>query len=342
MENNISSSCNSSRYKFSLSAMYGNGKEKKEWFGPLLALLTVVILLSVLRPSTFLTWENLKAISDQASVPLILAMGATFVILMGCIDLSTEGVMATSALIFVTLSLNTVNTLDLGLAAPALAVMAGAAFGLAIGLVHTVFRVPSFMVSLGVWFVGLGIATVIFGDRVPELAGQEMRAWFSSTPLGFSNAFIVALLFVGFSKFLSDHTTFGRYTYAIGASEDISRLNGVSVSRYKIYAFIFAGFCSAFAGVIGASRLGVGVVDIGSGQLFQTIAAVVIGGTFLSGGRGGILNSVFGVLLLVVINNGLVLMGVSPVYQRAVSGAVIVAAVVMTGLRYRSRLQIVK
>jgi len=317
-------------------------KRVKEWLGPLVALVAVVLILSILRPSTFLTWENFRAITDQAAIPLILAMGASFVILMGCIDLSIEGVMATAALIFVLLSANSVNGVDLGLGAPLLALLAGSAMGLLTGVIHTIFRVPSFMVSLGSWFIGLGVATVLFGYSVPQLTGDVTRSWASASPLGISNAFVVAVIFVLVAKFVSDNMSMGRFTYAIGADENIAALNAVPVNRYKVYAFAFAGFCSALAGVIGASRLGVGVVDIGSGQLFQTIAAVVIGGTLLSGGRGGVINSICGVLLVVVINNGLILMGVSPVFQRAVSGLVIVVAVVVTAFNQRSRLRIVK
>lgn len=317
-------------------------KAKKEWLGPLVALAVVIVILSVLRPSTFLTWENFRAITDQASIPLILAMGASFVLLMGCIDLSIEGVMATAALIFVLLSANSVSSLDLGIGAPLIALLAGAVMGLLTGLIHTVFRVPSFMVSLGMWFIGLGIATVLFGDSVPQLTGELTRSWASASPFGVSNAFVVAVIFVFLAKFVSDNTSMGRFTYAVGADESIASLNAVPVNRYKVYVFALAGFCSALAGVIGSSRLGVGVVDLGSGQLFQTIAAVVIGGTLLSGGRGGVINSVCGVLLVVVINNGLILMGVSPVFQRAVSGLVIVLAVVATAFNQRSRLRIVK
>lgn len=317
-------------------------KAKKEWLGPLAALVVVVVILSVLRPSTFLTWENFRSITDQASIPLILAMGASFVILMGCIDLSVEGVMATAALIFVLLSANSVNSVDLGIGAPLIALLAGTAMGVLTGLIHTVFRVPSFMVSLGTWFIGLGIATVLFGDSVPQLSGDLTRSWASASPLGVSNAFVVAVVFVLAAKFISDNTSMGRFTYAVGADENIASLNAVPVNRYKVFVFALAGFCSALAGIIGSSRLGVGVVDLGSGQLFQTIAAVVIGGTLLSGGRGGVINSICGVLLVVVINNGLILMGVSPVFQRAVSGLVIVVAVVATAFNQRSRLRIVK
>ncbi|MEZ2129637.1 MULTISPECIES: ABC transporter permease [unclassified Sinorhizobium] len=317
-------------------------KARKEWLGPLVALAVVIVILSVLRPSTFLTWENFRAITDQASIPLILAMGASFVILMGCIDLSIEGVMATAALVFVLLSANSVNNVNLGIGAPLIALLAGTLMGLLTGVIHTVFRVPSFMVSLGTWFIGLGIATVLFGDSVPQLSGDLTRSWASASPLGVSNAFVVAVVFMIVAKFISDNTSMGRFAYAIGADENIASLNAVSVNRYKVYVFALAGFCSALAGVIGCSRLGVGVVDLGSGQLFQTIAAVVIGGTLLSGGRGGVINSICGVLLVVVINNGLILMGVSPVFQRAVSGLVIVVAVVATAFNQRSRLRIVK
>lgn len=308
---------------------------------PLAAVLAVAVLFSLINPDSFLTTANLRTILDQAALPLVLAMGATFVILLGAIDLSVEGVMATAGLTFVLLSANNVNALNLGIAAPIVAVIIGGSLGLLTGLVHTRFKVPSFMVSLGVWYIGLGIATVLFGSEVPQLDANQ-RGWASATTVGISNAFLVAVVVVALAAAASRWTRFGRYAFAIGADEDIARVSAVPVARFKVYVFVFAGLCSGVAGVIGSDRLGVGIVDVGSGQLFTTIAAVVVGGTLLAGGQGGIFRSICGVLLLTVINNGLILSGVSPNVQQAVSGLVIVVAVVVTGLRARSRLRVVK
>jgi ribose transport system permease protein len=311
-------------------------------FGPLLALIAVAVVFAALNPTTFPTVENLRAILDQAALPMILAMGATFVILMGCIDLSVEGVMATAGLTFVLLSANTVNSMDLGFGAAIIALLAGALFGLLNGLIHTRFRIPSFMASLGLWYVGLGVATLLFGSTVPSLQNKGVSQWASATPLGASNAFILALVIAVLAVLVERFTRVGRYSLAIGADEGLARISSVPVARFKVYIFVLAGLCSAIAGVIGTARLGVGIVEVGSGQLFFTTAAVVVGGTLLSGGKGGVVRSVIGVLLLTVINNGLVLSGVDPTVQQAIAGIVIVSAVVVTGLRSRERLRVVK
>lgn len=310
-------------------------------FGPALALLAVTVIFAAMNPS-FLTPGNVVTILDQAAVPMVLAMGMTFVIIMGCIDLSVEGVMATSGLTYVLLSLNTTNSNNLGIAAMLIALVLGACFGIVAGLIHTRLRVPTFIVTLGLWYVGLGIATLEYGDAVTQLRDSALVGWISATSLGITNSSLIALAFVVLGVVLSKWTRFGRYAYAIGDNEEIAGQSGVPVHRYKTYIFAFAGVCAAAAGIIGSLRLGAGVVEVGSGQVFFTVAAVVVGGTLLSGGRGGVLRSFIGVLLLTVINNGLVLSGVNPNIQQALFGIIIIAAVVITSYRSRSRLRVVK
>lgn len=324
------------------SVPHRNWRARLGTHGPLLAVLAVTLAFTLIAPGEFAQPSNFKALLDQAAVPLILAMGATFVILMGAIDLSVEGLMATSGLTFVLLSANTSNGNDLGLLAPLVAIAVTSLMGLATGTIHTRLRAPSFMVSLGVWYIGLGIATVLFGDAVPRLRTTGMTAWTQSSVLGMTYPLLLAVGVVAIAAALSRWTKFGRYAFAIGADESTARLAMIPVKRYKTYVFGFAGLCSGLAGVVMTARMGVGVVDVGSGQLFSTIAAVVVGGTLLSGGKGGVYRSVCGVLLLTVINNGLVVIGISPVIQRAASSAVIVAAVIATGLSARSRLRVVK
>lgn len=311
--------------------------------GELGALAVLVVVFTALNPDTFLTLSNIRTVLDQASLPLIIGVGATMVILTGSIDLSVEGVMGAAGMAFVLLSANSRDTIDLGLWAIPLALLMGVALGLLSGLIHTRLKVPSFIVTLGVWFVGLGIATVLFGeDQIPFLPEDGIKTWPTERPLLLPNSFLLAAIVVALGVVVCRYTRLGRYTYAIGNSEEIARDNGVPVMRYKLYVFVTAGACSALAGVLASLQLGAGSATVGIGTLFLTIAAVVIGGTSLGGGKGGILRTTLGVMLLTILNNGLILSGVSPNIQSAVSGAVLVAAIVAAAWPNRSRLRIVK
>ena len=141
---------------------------------------------------------------------------------------------------------------------------------------------------------------------------------------------------------LTRWTSFGRYAYAIGDNEKVAAVAGVPLRRFKICILMFSGACAAIAGVIATVRLGAGVVEVGSGQLFFSLTAVVVGGTVLSGGQGGVGRSAIGVLLLTVLNNGLILSGVDPSIQQAVFGVVIIMAVVVMAFRQRSIVRVVK
>ncbi len=311
--------------------------------GEVIALIALIVIFTLINRESFATVVNLQTILDQASVPLIIGVGATLVILLGCIDLSVEGLMSACGVAFVLLSLNSRMTADLGLWAIVIAIGLGAALGLANGLIHTLLKVPSFIVTLGMGFVGFGIATLLFGsDQLPFLDDEGLSAWPSTKFLGIPNSFWLAAVVVALGILASRYTRLGRYTYAIGNSEQIARDNGVPVSRYKIYVFTIAGACSGLAGIIITMNLGSSPARIGIGTLFLTIAAVVIGGTSLGGGKGGIARTAVGVLMLTVINNGLIHAGVSPNVQSAVSGGVLVVAIVVAAWPYRSRLRIMK
>lgn len=311
--------------------------------GEVLALLGLIAVFTALNPATFLTPDNLRTILDHASLPLILGVGATLVILTGSIDLSIEGVMGAAGMTFVLMTANSRGSADLGPWAIVAALAVGVGLGLMSGLVHTRLKVPSFIVTLGVWFVGIGIATVLFGDKaIPFLPDGGIKAWPSTITFGLPNSFLLAAAFVLAGMFVTRFTRLGRFAYAIGDSEEISQGNGVPVRRYKLYVFLVAGACSAAAGVLASLQLGAGSATIGVGTLFVTIAAVVIGGTSLGGGKGGILRTAIGVLMLTVLNNGLILSGVSPNIQSAVSGTILIAAVLVATWPHRSRLRIVK
>ena len=311
-------------------------------YGTAVALVILFAAFSVINPGSFMTAGNVITILNQATVPLILVTGMTFVVLLGSVDLSLEGTMAAAGISFVLLSRNSVNGNDFQLAALIIALIIGVLFGLVTGLIHNYLKVPSFILTLGMWYIGLGTATILYGDGATTLEPSPLVNWFGSTVFGLSNSFWIAVGVFCLALVLSKWTKFGRYAYAIGDSQEIAKVAGIKVFRYKTLVFVFSGACAALAGVIGSVKLGAGVVEVGSGQLFFTLTAVVVGGTLLSGGSGGVARSMFAVLLLTVLNNGLVLSGVDPSIQQALFGCVIVIAVVLTALRKRDVLRVVK
>ena len=312
--------------------------------GELGAFVVLVVVFAVLNPATFVTVKNLQTVLNQAAIPLIIAVGATLVILMGSIDLSVEGVMGAAGMTFVLMTANSRGSTDHGVVTALLvALVVGMLLGLLSGLIHTRLKVPSFIVTLGVWYIGLGIAILLFGtEAIPFLTDDAVKLWPSQTDLGLPHSFWLAVLVVAFGAAVGRYTRLARWTYAIGNNEQIALGNGIPVARVKLINFVGAAACSALAGVLGSMQLGAGSATVGIGSLFITIAAVVIGGTSLGGGTGGVLRSALGVLLLTTLNNGLILSGVSPNYLSGVSGAILVAAIVAAAWPHRDRLRVSK
>lgn len=309
--------------------------------GPLVALVVLVVVFAVASP-TFLTLGNVSTLLTQISILLVVGIGLTFVILLGSIDLSVEGVMATSSLVFVLLATNDRNGFDLGYGAVVLGVLTGTAFGLLNGLLHVRLGIPSFMVTLGTGAIGLGVATVLFGGRAPQLLDAGLRQWGVGSSFGISNLVPVAGAAVVLAYLVQRYTRVGRYGYVIGGDEPVARLSGIPIGRYKVYTFMLSGTTAGLAGVMAATQLGVGDTSIGGGLLFTAITAVVLGGTLLVGGRGSVLRTLIGAGIITVLANGLILVGVNPYIQTAVQGLVIVLAVVASGWSLRRRVRVVK
>lgn len=306
------------------------------------ALVVLIVIFSVLNPR-FASLENLQNLLNQASLPLIIGIGATFVILIGSIDLSVEGVMAATGVTFVLMSANSRGGADLGIWAWLAPLALGIVLGLASGLLYTRARIPSFIVTLGMWFVGLGIATVLYGtDAYPELSNDSLTTWAATITAGLPNVFWVALVLLIVAALALRYTRFGRATLAIGNNEEIARSSGMPVSKHKIVVFVIAGALSGLAGILAVMQMGGTSNHIGDGYLFITIPAVVIGGTALSGGKGGVLRTLLGILLLTVLKNGLILAGVSPNFEEMVSGAILVVAIIAVAWSQRGRLRIEK
>jgi ribose transport system permease protein len=309
-----------------------------DW-APAVVLLGICVALAVLNPA-FMEPRNLVRVANSASIPLILAIGATFIIAMGSIDLSVEGVMSLGTMIVAMLAANDANANDFGWWAPLLAVLAASALGAVNGIVHVGLRIPSFMATLGIWFVGRGIANTALGGSAVRVMDPSIRDLALHRMLGVPFAVWIAIACFLFALGVERLTRFGRYVFAIGGGEDIAELSGIAVRRVRVMAFTLAGFFYGIAAVLAAAQLGQSNAVIADGRLFMTVTAVVVGGTALTGGEGGVLNTLIGVLIVGVLANGMVLLGVSPYVHQAVQGLMIIGAVALS--TRRSRLQFVK
>ena len=295
---------------------------------PLIVLIGLCIAIGMVAPR-FLSFPNFVRISTSAAVPLILICGMTFIILVGSIDLSLEGTVAVSAVIVGHVGLTLGGTPFVLLAFP-MVVAIGALIGFLNGAVHVMLSVPSLMTSLGFGFAGLGFATVLAAGGSITIADPLLRFSVFYRFLGFPLSIWIAVAALLAALFVQNHTRLGRWAYVLGGGEDIAQLSGVPVERVRIALFSLAGGFFGLGGAVLAAQLGLGQIQITRGYLFTTITAVIVGGTALTGGVGGILNSIVGVFVIMVLANGMVLMGVPTAAQLGVQGLLTVAAVAIS------------
>lgn len=310
-------------------------------FGPSVALIALIVIFAV-TSRQFFTGENAAAILESAAISAILVVGMTFVIVQGSIDLSVEGAMASSSMVTSLLIANTITSNDLGWLAIAAGMAFGLVFGLANGLIYAFVRLPSLIVTLATWFVGLGIATLIFPGRQPQILDPLLTNLVLDKHFGLSWIVFIAVLAVVIGWLLQQYTQFGRVSFAIGADERTARLSGLAIRLHKVLAFALMGLLAGLCGILISSQLSVGSPVAGQGLLFPTISAAVVGGTLLSGGRGGVLQSAVGVLILEVLRNGMVQWGVDTYLRHVVEGAAIIAALAFGNWQLRSRTRVVK
>ncbi len=306
-------------------------------WAPLMVLVALCAIVAAINPN-FLTFSNFVRISQAAMIPLVLGLGATFVILMGSIDLSVEGVLALAAVVLSLVVLNGANANDFGVLGALFVLLIGAGMGFLNGVIHVKMRIPSFMATLGMWFVGVGVANAILGGLAVRINEPLIRGLAIDRFLGLPWGVWLALVALGIAWVIQEHTRLGRYMYALGGGEELAALSGIPANRVRIAIFTIAGVFYALGGILAAAQLGLGNALIGQGRLFTTITAVVVGGTALSGGQGSVLQTLVGVLIVVVLANGMVLMGVSPYVQQAVQGLLIIAAVAISIDRARNRI----
>lgn len=309
--------------------------------GPVAALIVLSVGFQLISGS-FFTVDNLKSVVEAAAVPAILAAAISFVVIMGSIDLSLEGIMAATSMIVALLVANGVNGNDYGMTGLLIALAAGLGFGLFNAILNAVLRMPSLIVTLGTWFIGLGIAAMLFPSRVPQINDPLILDLARLRIFDISLVVYIALVVIVISELILNYTKLGRMIYAIGGDEGLLVASGLRIRGFKIAAFAICGLLAGMCGVLLSAQLSTGNANIGSGLLFPAISAAVLGGTVLTGGRGGAVQSALGALILEVLNNGLIQIGAGPYTRNIISGAVIVVAVAAGGWHRRRKMRVVK
>lgn len=289
-----------------------------------LVMLVIVCIAGFVRYEAFLTPENLLNVVRQNSVIGLLALGMTFVILTGGIDLSVGALLAVAGVIAANLA---EHGLFIALAA---AVATTTVLGLINGLVIAKARIPPFIVTLAMMIAARGLALAATGEQSVRIANQDFT-WLGRGLIGDFLPVPILILVVAFAVgwLVLNQTRFGRNVFAVGDNDEAARLMGLNTSRVTVAVYAISGALAGLAGVMLASRLGAGQPVAGTGYELDAIAAVVIGGTLLTGGQGSVLSTLVGVLLLGVIFNLFNLEGtISPWYQLVLRGVILLFVVV--------------
>ncbi|MDP8774365.1 ABC transporter permease [Serratia marcescens] len=272
---------------------------------PFIGFAVLFVLMSLLNDS-FLSVNNLTNVARQVSINAIIAVGMTCAILTGGIDLSVGPVMALAV---------------------------GALFGLANGACIAYLRMPPIIVTLASMGIARGLALLYTGGY-PISGLPDVFSFFGrGTVLGIQVPILIMLGVYLLAWLMLNQLPFGRYVYAMGGNEEAARLSGIRVPRYKMLVYVISGLTAALAGLVLTSRLMSGQPNAGEGFELDAIAAVVLGGAAISGGRGAIVGTLVGAMMLGVLNNGLNLMNVSPYIQNVVKGGIILAAIYLSSVR---------
>jgi ribose transport system permease protein len=303
--------------------------------GVALALVLLITGFSILSP-LFLTSGNISNIFTQIAINVILAVGMTFVILIGGIDLSVGSVMAFCAVVAGTaMKLPGLSMEVAVLLALLCGVLVGALCGLFNGIVSAWWGIPSFIVTLGMLNIARGAALQWTDARSIYEFPNEFNNFATTNFLGLPAPFLVALAMVAIGWLVLTRTVFGRLIYAIGNNEEAVRLAGHNVKGYKVAAFTICGASVGIGAIIYMTRLTVASPILGIGFELNAIAAVIIGGTSLNGGRGSIFGTLLGACIIGVLANGLILIGVGDFVRQIITGVVIILAVVVDAYRMR-------
>jgi ribose transport system permease protein len=312
-----------------------NYKQIASKFQSLIALMILCIVISLISDK-FLTASNLWNVMRQISVNICISVGMTLVVLTAGIDLSIGSVLAlggaiTASLLKYGIEIPSYN-LFIGFTIPG-AILAGLMTGSLLGWFNgwtiTKFKVPPFVATLAMLTIGRGLTMLWTGGFPISNLGEKFAwlgtGWFIGIPLPVWISGIIVFIAI----VITNKTILGRYIYAIGGNEQAAILSGIQIKKIKIVVYSIAGALAAVGGILVTSRLDAAQPNAGTGYELDSIAAVVIGGTSLSGGRGSVAGTVLGAIIIGVLNNGLVLLNVSPFWQQVVKGFVILIAVII-------------
>ncbi|MGS0724835.1 ABC transporter permease [Shewanella sp. 0m-11] len=290
----------------------------------------------------FLTQGNFLSILRQVSINGILAVGMTFVIIVAGVDLSVGSVLALAGIVAARFVTNSSNMLIGGFDSPILlplmvAICIGAICGFLNGYIISKFRLQAFIVTMGMLSVARGMTMLTTDGNPVSSLDRGFRTLGNSYTLGIPTPVVIfAVIFIA-AWFLLNKTVFGRYVFAVGGNEKSAQTSGIDVHKVKVAVYTLCGVTAAIAGLILTARTGSAQTSAGFGYELDAIAAVVIGGTSMAGGLGTLTGTLFGVLIIGVMNNGLDLLGVQSYYQQIIKGLLIVAAVMLDPSRKQSR-----
>jgi ribose transport system permease protein len=292
---------------------------------PILLLLGLVILIGTLQRS-FLTVDTLLVVMADTATLFILAAGITFVVMLGGIDLSIQAVASLSSVI-VAVALS-----HIGYWAFPMTLLIGIVTGAFSGIVHVWLRIPSFIVTLATSGVVAAAALLLSQERSITIGetGRAYLTWITGRTLGIPSVILVGAIVACVGIWLQRYTPFGRYSTAIGAGEAATLASGVKVNRQKVIAYALSAGLAALAGILLTGRLSSGSPTLANELLLPAIAAVVVGGTSITGGAGGIGRTVIGALIISVVRVGMTFVGVDIFAQQIVFGVVLILAVAVT------------
>lgn len=306
-----------------------------------LALVILILIFSIAAPR-FATINNLSNILTQISINTAIAVGMTFVILLGGIDLSVGSVLALATVVAGLVITNEAFSVPLAIVLAVVAAIAvGATCGFINGWVSERWHIHSFVVTLGMLNIARGAALQISNSRTIFSFPAEFNA-FGTLELFdvFPAIFLIALALVLIGRFILNRTVFGRMIYAIGNNEEAVRLSGHNTSRVKVLAFTICGITVGIAAIMYMLRLNIASPILGVGFELKAIAAVVIGGTSMSGGKGSMVGTFLGACIIGVLDNGLLLIGLGDFARQMVTGLIIVLAVIIDTYRIKATLRV--
>ena len=309
-----------------MQMLKNNPKELLQKFGPLLALLLIVAIITVINPS-FMTSTNILNVLRQVSISALIAFGMTFVILTGGIDLSVGSTLALTGAVAATMLASGMDPILTILAA----LLLGAILGAINGVIIAKGKVAPFIATLATMTIYRGLTLVYTEGRPVSGLGDSISFQMMGKGYFFGIPVPVVTMILAFLAlwFILHKTTFGRRIYAVGGNEGASRLSGINTDRVKIMVYSLTGMLASLSALILTSRLNSAQPTAGTSYELDAIAAVVLGGTSLTGGKGWIFGTLVGALIIGVLNNGLNLIGVSSFFQQVVKGVVILIAVLI-------------